>query len=236
MSSPVQFTDEQRDQLLRAAAGVTTAMQAYITAMLPAVQAAAAQFRQLYAALQTAGLLDEHGQPVHIGQGENAEDYPACRGTNPPYPFLCPGQPEPGPSGADPEPDGILHAQRRHPDWEYATTEGPRKQWDDIDVPPRGEDGEPDPTWERNLDAGHPGEGWERFDYTEESYWRRPKRPGTPPAERPTRPIHADGTPYRYAEIVAEGWSSCDGCHRWSRTWTPKHPHVCPNEPKAATS
>lgn len=75
------------------------------------------------------------------------------------------------------EPDSVLHAQRRHPDWEYATTEGPRKQWDDINVPPRGDDGEPDPTWERNLDAGHPGEGWERFDYTEESYWRRLKQP-----------------------------------------------------------
>lgn len=27
----------------------------------------------------------------HIGNGANAEDCPACRGTNPPYPFLCPG-------------------------------------------------------------------------------------------------------------------------------------------------
>ncbi|MFE3578743.1 hypothetical protein [Streptomyces vinaceus] len=143
---------------------------------------------------------------------------------------------EPGLPCADPEPDGVLHAQRRHPDWEYATTEGPRKRWDGIDVPPCDDNGDPDPTWERNLDAGHPGEGWERFDYTEESYWRRPKRPGTSPAERPTRPVHADGTPYRYAEIVAEGWSCCDACHRWGRTWTPEQPHICPNEPKAATS
>lgn len=27
----------------------------------------------------------------HIGQQANAEDCPACHGTNPPYPFLCPG-------------------------------------------------------------------------------------------------------------------------------------------------
>ncbi|MFD9256958.1 hypothetical protein [Streptomyces sp. NPDC059538] len=66
-----------------------------------------------------------------------------------------------------------LHARKAHPDWEYATTEGPRKQWDDASEPPSDDDGVPDPTWERNLDAGYRGEGWERFDYTEESYWRR---------------------------------------------------------------
>lgn len=27
----------------------------------------------------------------HLAKGTNAEDCPACRGTNPPYPFLCPG-------------------------------------------------------------------------------------------------------------------------------------------------
>jgi hypothetical protein len=27
----------------------------------------------------------------HVGGGANAEDCPACSGTNPPYPFLCPG-------------------------------------------------------------------------------------------------------------------------------------------------
>lgn len=31
------------------------------------------------------------GPPVHIGGGANAEDCPACTGTNPPYPFTCPG-------------------------------------------------------------------------------------------------------------------------------------------------
>lgn len=29
--------------------------------------------------------------PVHIGGRVNAEDCPACTGTNPPYPFICPG-------------------------------------------------------------------------------------------------------------------------------------------------
>jgi hypothetical protein len=29
--------------------------------------------------------------PVHIGGRANAEDCPACTGTNPPYPFICPG-------------------------------------------------------------------------------------------------------------------------------------------------
>jgi hypothetical protein len=27
----------------------------------------------------------------HRGNGANAEDCPACTGTNPPYPFTCPG-------------------------------------------------------------------------------------------------------------------------------------------------
>jgi hypothetical protein len=29
--------------------------------------------------------------PVHIGGRANAEDCPACKGTNPDYPFICPG-------------------------------------------------------------------------------------------------------------------------------------------------
>jgi hypothetical protein len=69
----------------------------------------------------------------------------------------------------------MLHAEFRHPGFEYRTTSGPRKQWDDIDRPPAGENCDPDYTWERNADAGRPGMGWDRFDYTEESYWRRLK-------------------------------------------------------------
>jgi hypothetical protein len=60
-----------------------------------------------------------------------------------------------------------LHARCAHPAYEYATTRGPRKSWDGMNEPPEG-DG-----WERNIDAGRPGEGWERFGYHEESYWRR---------------------------------------------------------------
>jgi hypothetical protein len=65
--------------------------------------------------------------------------------------------------------DHDLHRRCAHPGYEYATTQGPRKSWDFSDEPPEGEG------WERNLDAGRPGEGWERFDYYEESYWRRPR-------------------------------------------------------------
>ncbi|MFF0822377.1 hypothetical protein ACFYUR_18605 [Micromonospora haikouensis] len=67
--------------------------------------------------------------------------------------------------------DPELHADMAHPDWEYATTEGQRKAWDYSDVPPDG-DG-----WVRNVHAGR--DGWERFDYTEESYWMRPKNCGS---------------------------------------------------------
>lgn len=71
--------------------------------------------------------------------------------------------------------DAQLHAQFAHPDFEYKITAGQRKAWDYADDPPDGEG------WERNVDAGRPGEGWDRFDYHEESYWRR--RLGTPPAK-----------------------------------------------------
>lgn len=30
---------------------------------------------------------------VHVGNRVNAEDCPACSGTNPPWPFICPGEP-----------------------------------------------------------------------------------------------------------------------------------------------
>ncbi|KOU17044.1 hypothetical protein [Streptomyces sp. WM6349] len=106
-----------------------------------------------------------------------------CRGWAQGCP-LCPDygtrKTEPCP-GHDSTPDNqqtvaaaALHARQAHPGWEYATTEGPRKQWDYSDEPPSDDNGVPDPTWQRNIDAGYPGEGWERFDYTEESYWRRP--------------------------------------------------------------
>lgn len=58
-----------------------------------------------------------------------------------------------------------LHAYSMHPEWEYATTEGQRKAWDRSDIPPDGEG------WERNTDKGR--DGWDRLDFTEESYWRR---------------------------------------------------------------
>ncbi|MFB7222370.1 hypothetical protein [Streptomyces sp. NPDC056227] len=70
--------------------------------------------------------------------------------------------------------DAELHERCAHPDWEYRTTKGPRKQWDDADTPPSDAEGDPDPTWERNVDVGR--DGWERWDYTEESYWRRRKQ------------------------------------------------------------
>jgi hypothetical protein len=90
---------------------------------------------------------------------------PACtvRGDIP-HPYQCPGHP----TGRLTEDDttALLHAHRAHPGWEYATTTGPRKAWDDADVPPDLDD------WEPNTFAGT--NGWERFDYHEEAYWRRP--------------------------------------------------------------
>ena len=57
-----------------------------------------------------------------------------------------------------------LHQRRIHPDYEYITTTGPRKAW--YDAPDLTKEG-----WGINTDLGH--DGWERFDYHEEQYWRR---------------------------------------------------------------
>ncbi|MDQ0809834.1 hypothetical protein QFZ63_001548 [Streptomyces sp. B3I7] len=89
------------------------------------------------------------------------------------------------PPAAEDLTDQELHARCAHPAWEYRTTTGPRKQWDGVDDPPCDDDGNPEPGWERNLDAGCPGEGWERFDYIEESYWRRPRPEGPRPLHIP---------------------------------------------------
>lgn len=62
--------------------------------------------------------------------------------------------------------ESALHRRMAHPDYEYATTKGQRKAWDVT--PPEQGDG---PVWEMNKDYH---DGWERFEYHEEAYWRRP--------------------------------------------------------------
>ncbi len=97
-------------------------------------------------------------------------------------------------SGKAPKTDAELHEASSHPSYEYATTEGQRKAWYDADTPPEG-DG-----WERNVDAGR--NGWDRFDFTEESYWRRlrqegPRKPSAPRILRLLAAIYADHPDYR---------------------------------------
>lgn len=75
-------------------------------------------------------------------------------------------------SGQEERPtDAELHARAAHPAYEYETTEGPRKQWDNPEEPPEGEG------WEPNTAKGY-RDGWARLEYTEESYWRRLKPEG----------------------------------------------------------
>lgn len=110
---------------------------------------------------------------------------------------------EPGES----ETDAQLHARFAHPAWEYRTTSGLRKQWDGIDDPPCDDSGDPEPGWERNLDAGMPGEGWERFDYTEESYWRRP-RPDGPRTPYIPKALRILAQPFtRHPDHKGEKWA-----------------------------
>ena len=48
----------------------------------------------------------------------------------------------------------------------------------------------------------------------------------TLPSPKGSRPTHPDGSPYRYHEIVAEGWGHCDACRQWGQ-WTAENPHEC---------
>ncbi|MFE9738854.1 hypothetical protein [Streptomyces sp. NPDC006477] len=103
-------------------------------------------------------------------------------------------------------PESELHARQAHPDWEYATTEGPRKHWDDANTPPYGDDGEPDATWQPNTDRGR--DGWERFDYTEESYWRRPK-PRSAPEAAVVRGTPAEHCGDQFTSLIGSRVTEC---------------------------
>lgn len=63
-----------------------------------------------------------------------------------------------------------LHAARAHPDFEYCTTECGRKAYVDPGLEAEG--------WEENIYGGDLHSSWERFDYTEDHYWRR-RKPAT---------------------------------------------------------
>lgn len=78
--------------------------------------------------------------------------------------------------------DDELHQRRAHPAYEYETTEGQRKAWEGVDDPPWDEAlGRPGEGWELNITSRDP-DAFERFDYTEERYWRR-LRPDGPRAQ-----------------------------------------------------
>lgn len=91
-----------------------------------------------------------------------------------------------------------LHALFGHPGYEYRVTKGPRKAWHNADQPPEGEG------WEPNTDAGR--NGWERFEYHEEAYWRRPKADGAA-AGSEQRPAECD---YHHAITPQAGTTVID--------------------------
>lgn len=106
-------------------------------------------------------------------------------------------QPEERPTDAE------LHARAAHPAYEYETTEGPRKQWDNPEEPPEGEG------WEPNTAMGY-RDGWARLTYTEESYWRRLKpeserrewKPYVPRVLRTLAAVYFDHPDYNHAWTV----------------------------------
>lgn len=65
-----------------------------------------------------------------------------------------------------------LHANRCHPDFEYLTTTIGRK----AEVDPTPDSGEHGDGWEPNTTGGWHSET-ERFEWTEEYYWRRKRLP-----------------------------------------------------------
>jgi hypothetical protein len=105
------------------------------------------------------------------------------------------------PAPREPETDRQLHERSAHPAYEYATTEGQRKAWDFSNVPPEGEG------WERNVDAGR--DGWDRFDYTEESYWRRLLPDGPRPEWIPIG-LRLLALPYADREGFRREWRPAD--------------------------
>jgi hypothetical protein len=134
-----------------------------------------------------------------------------------------------------------LHARHAHPDFEYRITNGPRKQWDASDVPPTDEDGIPERGWERNVDRGD--NGWERFDYHEEAYWRRPKRKTGDPCARPEcgGELHTDpwGVPVQCphaAPVATDTGRRCPRCDCPDGHEQCDHCKVCPHgRPTEAT-
>lgn len=67
--------------------------------------------------------------------------------------------------------ENVLHRSTMHPDYQYKTVKGQRKAFDNE---PPADDGKGD--WTRNTARGN--DGWERFEYHEEGYWRRLKPEG----------------------------------------------------------
>jgi hypothetical protein len=65
--------------------------------------------------------------------------------------------------------EDALHAARAHPDFEYCTTECGGK-YCTTECGRKEAQG-----WEENITGGEPHSSWERFDYTEDHYWRRRK-------------------------------------------------------------
>lgn len=72
--------------------------------------------------------------------------------------------------------DELLHDRRCHPDYEYLTVTTGRKT-SESDAPPPDEGWEPlyGPSYLGDDGTLYPGRYWERFEYTEESYYYRRK-------------------------------------------------------------
>jgi hypothetical protein len=160
-------------------------------------------------------IVDERGETVVYDEGAPTEEQGTHIAANDPAFVIADcnaklalvDEVDYNPPSTDDSSDQELHARCAHPDWEYRTTSGPRKQWDDVDDPPCDDYGNPEPGWERNIDAGMPGQGWERFDYTEESYWRRP-RPNGPQTPYIPRTLRLLAQPFAgHPDHKGEEWT-----------------------------
>ena len=104
-----------------------------------------------------------------------------------------------------------LHACCQHPDFEYATTELPRLSGV-APLPPKGHG------WVVNAEKGR--DGWERFDYTEETYWRRLKSEAAKDTLLPFELPPVEMKPLHHKELVTLL------AERLNKTYMPEHPEL----------
>lgn len=171
-----QWLEEARSIFCDAFGGAGDLLNGHVSAMWKQLTTAKHEQEQLVAIV--AATLRQLGTVLGVNIGEEIRKHvsagPGLSGTGT---LATPTESSPAPSNVDNMQrelailNDFLHARCMHPGYEYATTTGPRKAFDNYKLPPDKRDG-----WVPNTHSGNET-AWERFDYHEERYWRRPWTP-----------------------------------------------------------